>query len=431
MLIKRRAHKEDSSPPSFKSAKIQQIHDFLLSPSGRIAYKQTYPPVMSKDPQPSSSDPSEIVPKVSKTQQETTKKDLWDLDDGESGTEEGVEPSSSKALPVKKLSKTTVHSKKSAERQVEIPPFAEAIDSREGVGGAKISETEPVTEVNRPSHTKNTPPKIATKNSTHEKKERHDLGGFENLGRFDKMEDFSREAPYKSKTNPEKKEETVSEPESNHNGQPANEKGLTKLKEIISEPKKIEGANAKENSESKALLSLSLSKIEKISLLSLAAILLIAGILTTIHFANRVPTRPTIAEKIEFPVRGERVTITRATTYWREPKRGENPDVVRRGTKLIPILELSFTSEKSGAFRVFFRDDKGDVIGDPITHTLSKDGKFTLAATAGFDDIGMHAAYRTGGTSPWLAQVYESPHENASWENFKKVLEMDISTDRR
>ena len=54
-----------------------------------------------------------------------------------------------------------------------------------------------------------------------------------------------------------------------------------------------------------------------------------------------------------------------------------------------------------------------------------------IPATAGFDDIGMHAAYRTGGTKPWTVEIYEAPSENASGKEFTKLFETHISTDRR
>lgn len=138
-----------------------------------------------------------------------------------------------------------------------------------------------------------------------------------------------------------------------------------------------------------------------------------------------------MAEEIDFPVAGNRLTITAAETYWREPKGGENADVVRRGTKLIPVLDISVEGKKSAAIRIFFRNDQGEVIGDSITRDISGKTTLSIPATAGFDDIGMHAAYRTSESPSWIVQVYESPNANASREQFKKVLETEISTDRR
>jgi hypothetical protein len=175
----------------------------------------------------------------------------------------------------------------------------------------------------------------------------------------------------------------------------------------------------------------SLSKIEKIAISALCAVLALGAILTLIHFSNRVPTRPLIREEVDFPVSGKIVEITGAETYWREPiTTGEKAEVVRRGTKLIPVLKLSLSSN-SGAIRVFFRNEEGLVVGDGITRTVKGESEVTVAATAGFEDVGMHTAYRTGDGKRWVVQVFEAPDATSPREKFRKVLETEISTQIR
>jgi len=182
----------------------------------------------------------------------------------------------------------------------------------------------------------------------------------------------------------------------------------------------------------RAILSISpLSKIEKIAISLLCFVLLLGAALTLIHFSSRVPTRPLNAEKIDFPVSGKIVTITAASTYWRKPNTsGDNTDVVRRNTQLIPVVKLSLGS-KSGVIRVFFRNEEGLLVGDVITRSIAGDSEITVIATAGFDDLGMHTAYRTGGGKRWRAQVFEAPSLTASREDFSMVLEMEIGTQIR
>lgn len=182
----------------------------------------------------------------------------------------------------------------------------------------------------------------------------------------------------------------------------------------------------------RAILTISpLSKIEKISILLLCFVLLLGGALTLIDFSSRVPTRPLIAEKIDFPVSGKIVTITSASTYWRKPNTsGDNTDVVRRNTQLIPVVKLSLSS-KRGVIRVFFRNEEGLLVGDVITRSIAGDSEITVMATAGFEDLGMHTAYRTGNSKRWLAQVFEASSANASREDFNMVTEMEIDTQIR
>lgn len=172
----------------------------------------------------------------------------------------------------------------------------------------------------------------------------------------------------------------------------------------------------------------SLNAVEKIAISSLFIALALGATLTVIHFSKTVPTRPLVAEKINYPVIGKIVEIKAASTYWRAPvTTGENTDIVRRDTKLIPILKLNL-SAKSGAVRVFFRDQDGVVIGDGISRAVSGETEVSIAATAGFDDLGMHTAYRTGDSRPWVAQVFEGPDATAPREKFRMILETEIST---
>jgi hypothetical protein len=171
-----------------------------------------------------------------------------------------------------------------------------------------------------------------------------------------------------------------------------------------------------------------LSRLEKIAITALCAILALGAILTVIHFYSRVPTRPLVAEEIDFPVSGKIIVITAADTYWRKPvMTGENADVVRRGTQLIPVLNMDIQS-KSGVIRVFFRNEDGTVVGDGITRTVGGGSEVAVAATAGFDDVGMHTAYRTGDSKRWIVQVFEGPSATAPREKFRKVLETEVST---
>ena len=92
------------------------------------------------------------------------------------------------------------------------------------------------------------------------------------------------------------------------------------------------------------------------------------------------------------------------------------------------MLKIS-AEAKSAAIRVLFRNEDGSVIGDPINRTIKGKSEFRIPATAGFDDIGMHAAYRTGESLPWIIQILEASESGLSIDKFKLVLETEISTD--
>jgi hypothetical protein len=113
-------------------------------------------------------------------------------------------------------------------------------------------------------------------------------------------------------------------------------------------------------------------------------------------------------------------------TYWRAPAAGEG----RIGTVLLPVIDLEIAGGPA-AVRVFFRNAKGESAGDAFTRSVSGSTHLKIAATAGFDDLGMHAAYRTTDSDRWIVEVFEGPSVDAPIETFKKLFELPISTDRR
>jgi hypothetical protein len=177
---------------------------------------------------------------------------------------------------------------------------------------------------------------------------------------------------------------------------------------------------------------LGLSKVERIGLISLVVLLLGGALTILIYSLNRLPTETDKADAQDFPIKGAHISIRSAKSFWRMPVTdGPNPDTFRRGTQLLPVLELDLASSAPAAVRILFRNDERTLVGDAVTHAVRGDGKLSIAATAGFDDLGMYAAYRTGESKSWTIEVYEAPSEDTAGKEFKKLFEMNISTDRR
>lgn len=176
---------------------------------------------------------------------------------------------------------------------------------------------------------------------------------------------------------------------------------------------------------------LGLSKVERIGLITLVVLLLGGALAILIFSLNRLPTESHKTVSHDFPIKGSHFSIRSAKSYWRLPLTdGPNADTFRRGTQLLPVVELDLAGGPA-AVRIMFRNDEGNLVGDAVTHAVRGDGKLSIAATAGFDDLGMYAAYRTGESKPWTLEVYEAPSEDTAGRDFKKLFEMDITTDRR
>ena len=174
-------------------------------------------------------------------------------------------------------------------------------------------------------------------------------------------------------------------------------------------------------------VKLHLSKLERIGLLTLLAALVVGGIAVFLGTISRLPSGVDRFKAIDFPIVGKHVSIASATNFWRAPK---STETVRRGTQLVPVLELS-ASGKPAAIRVLFRNSEGEVVGDAVTRHIQPGAPLQVTATAGFDDVGMHAAYRTGREKPWTIEVLEAPSENSVGADYKKLFEMDVSPERR
>ncbi len=159
---------------------------------------------------------------------------------------------------------------------------------------------------------------------------------------------------------------------------------------------------------------------------------LITGLSAVVFFSlANLPTKREQAEPNDFPIKGESIEVGSAATYWRIPiTDGATPDVFRRGTVLLPVIDLDI-KEGKGAIRVVFRNENRNVIGDVVTRRIEGGKHTVVSATAGFDEMGMHAAYRTGVSKPWTIEILEGESVDAPASNFKRLFEINISTDRR
>ncbi len=172
---------------------------------------------------------------------------------------------------------------------------------------------------------------------------------------------------------------------------------------------------------------LNLSNLERVGIVALLVLLCVAGTVVYFFTIHRLPSQPEFTTANDFPIQGKHLAILSAASHWRAPK---PTDTARRGTQLLPVLNLK-SSGGPAAVRVFFRNSDGELVGDAVTRLIKTGGDLEVVATAGFDDVGMHAAYRNGLSKSWTIEVFEAPSENSAGTEFKKLFMMDISTDRR
>jgi hypothetical protein len=168
-----------------------------------------------------------------------------------------------------------------------------------------------------------------------------------------------------------------------------------------------------------------LSTLEKALLLGLVLILGVTGVVLVKMAKDRLPTHNPDSIRPSFPVKGAHVTVKGITTFWREPIADRDN---ARTAKLIPAVKLEL--EGSGAIRVFFLNESGEIVGDPITRK-AEGGTIEISSTGGFADPAEHSAYRTGEKEPWLLEVKEAPSVDSPGGDFKTLFRTAISNDRQ
>ena len=189
----------------------------------------------------------------------------------------------------------------------------------------------------------------------------------------------------------------------------------------IPESKKT-GGNRKKNS---------VSLGEKIALAGLAAILLMGTAFFLLNAFKGLPRLEDPYEMPKLPAKGEHLQIEQISSYWRIPlTSGANADTVQRGVELMPVLEITATAANA-TLRVQFRNSEGAPVGDPVTRSLQGESELTIPSTAGFEDIKVHSAYRTGLIEPWTAEILEAPAGTTTGSAFRTIIRVPISPNRR
>jgi hypothetical protein len=176
-----------------------------------------------------------------------------------------------------------------------------------------------------------------------------------------------------------------------------------------------------------SLPKIQLSKLERIGLVGFLVLFAAAGFFYHAQSLNKLPEKKEALTPDDLPIKGKRITALEIKSYWREPI---TDDRARRGTSLLPVVELKMEGGPA-AVRVLFRNSAKEYVGDAITRQVKGGTSLKIAATAGFEEIGMYASYRTGDTAPWLIEVLEGPAEGGSGSDFKKLFEIPVSTERR
>ena len=187
-----------------------------------------------------------------------------------------------------------------------------------------------------------------------------------------------------------------------------------------------------------------LSAIEKISLAVVAASLLGLAVYGYIWLYKKNLTEDD--NKVQLPVKGEHMTITAFSTYW---KAASGDEVTKMGAKVLPSASITLNSgaSSSGALRLFFYNTQNERIGDPVTLPISN-GKFTsenksnititddgatveVISSDGFHQEGDFSAYVLDQKLAWQVHVSEADSSTASGDDFKEIINTKVEPKRK
>lgn len=360
----------------------------------------------SKLPERTSSKPASEDALLHHGIREASEADLWDLDEE---AENAVESTS----PMPRLPE---------------PKRADRAIIRHGLGGtAKLEKSK--------SSPTSSDVRLNVRSKAVEIKSEPSAGAERRLEEeFEELDDWE-DVPVPEKASEVKPEEAleVPAPASRPSGVEALLEDVEVVAAVSPEPENTHREEAVASDESGVTRSVRqpLRAMEKIGLAALAVILLALAGVAYYWSIHQLPQDGHERGMVEFPQQGKLITLSGADSYWREPVlQGDDADRVRRGTSLIPVVELE-VSGGAGALRIWFRDHDKQVVGDPVTRRVDGPGKLVVAATAGFDDVGMHAAYRTGQLDSWTVEVFEASSEDVAGKEFVRLFEMKLSSNLR
>ena len=175
---------------------------------------------------------------------------------------------------------------------------------------------------------------------------------------------------------------------------------------------------------------LSLSRPEKIALVSIAIIFLVLAVWAGVWLKQKNHLAGG-NQGVELPSKGAYATISNFSSYWK--RCGDAPGI-KIGAVAIPAATITLRKDSSsGALRFYFRDSSMKNVGDPVTlsfqNGLFSNGSHTIEITAsdGFHNQVDFNTYQLGTTGAWELEILEAKGEMEPRANFSILFKAVIS----
>lgn len=131
-------------------------------------------------------------------------------------------------------------------------------------------------------------------------------------------------------------------------------------------------------------------------------------------------------EKPDLPIRGEKVTIQDLQIDWKDEGSGSLTGGMKANT-LLPRISLRFAPGGSGAVRIFFKDEREQLVGDTVDIDVAGGiPEHVVTCTAGLRSRLEYDALRARDTARWTVDIYEGPKPGAPLSQFKLLRRLVI-----
>ncbi|MFT4639288.1 MAG: hypothetical protein ACI8T1_002613 [Verrucomicrobiales bacterium] len=174
-------------------------------------------------------------------------------------------------------------------------------------------------------------------------------------------------------------------------------------------------------------------RLNVIEMASVAAFLIVAliglfGFRNLVHSGQQVEeVRQLSLASLDFPSKGELLTVADIKATWRAPQPGE---IVRPDVLMVPEVSVQL-SGGSGFLRMLYRDEQGKIRGDimvqQITNGSANGGTtFTAICSEGYQNAMNLVECQAGRLEPWTVEVFESRDYNVTIDDWVSLARFEM-----
>jgi hypothetical protein len=130
--------------------------------------------------------------------------------------------------------------------------------------------------------------------------------------------------------------------------------------------------------------------------------------------------------KPNLPIKGQKVTIGNLEMDWKDEGSGSLAGGIKANT-LLPRLSLRFEAGSRGAVRIFFKNERDQLVGDTVDFELAGEAvERVVTCTGGLRSRLEYDALRARDLARWTIEIHEGPNPQAPLAEFQMLCRLAI-----